>query len=58
MEEFVYNKDEPFFSILVPTVDTTRYSYLVSNLLNYKKNIYLTGASGTGKTVILAKTLK
>ena len=58
MDEFLYDKDEAFFSILVPTVDTTRYAYLSSNLLNYKKHVYLTGSSGTGKTVILAKTLK
>ena len=58
MEEFVYDKEEPFFNILVPTVDTTRYGYICSNLLNFRKHIYLTGASGTGKTVIVAKMLK
>ncbi|CAN0478651.1 unnamed protein product, partial [Scytosiphon promiscuus] len=25
IDQFVFNKDEPYFNIMVPTADTTRY---------------------------------
>ncbi|XP_063222941.1 dynein axonemal heavy chain 2 isoform X2 [Bacillus rossius redtenbacheri] len=45
-----YNKALPFFKILVPTVDTVRYPYLVSALLLNSVPVLLTGPVGTGKT--------
>lgn len=54
---FEYDKETPYFNILVPTVDTVRYSYFVEHLLSKKKHVYLTGGSGTGKSVLLAGLL-
>ena len=28
IDQFVFNKDEPYFNIMVPTADTTRYFHL------------------------------
>ena len=29
IKEFKYNKEQPYFNILVPTTDTTKYTYLM-----------------------------
>jgi len=50
---FNYDPATPFFNILVPTIDTVRYSFVVEWLLSFNKLVYVTGASGTGKSVIL-----
>ena len=55
--EFVYEDNVPFFNLLVPTVDTVRYSYIIKWLLDFKKKIYLTGGTGAGKSVLVASTL-
>ena len=51
-------KDALFFEIIVPTVDTTRNTFVVQNLV--KKNIHtmLVGTTGTGKTVLSDKMLQ
>ncbi len=49
MQPFEYEKDTPYFNLLVPTVDTVRYSFITQNLILNKNNVYLTGLSGTGK---------
>ncbi|KAL4487471.1 hypothetical protein ABPG72_006991 [Tetrahymena utriculariae] len=55
--EFVYDKEIPYFNLLVPTLDTVRYSFFTEWLLSFKKHMYLTGMSGTGKSVILSTIL-
>ena len=40
-------------TIIVPTVDTGRYGYLVSQLMPRAFNVLLTGVTGTGKTKII-----
>lgn len=57
-EEFVYNKEEPYFNLLVPTVDTCRFSFIIEQLLSHQKNVYVTGPSGSGKSVIVQALLK
>lgn len=42
----------PFYKIIVPTVDTIRYNYLVSSLIKNQKAVLLTGPVGTGKTSV------
>lgn len=32
--EFVYEQGTPFFNILVPTIDTARYNFVLEYLLN------------------------
>ena len=50
---FQYVKDMPFNSIFVPTIDTLRYNFVLDILLNARKNIYVVGETGTGKTAII-----
>lgn len=47
-----------FFDMVVPTVDTVRNSFVVETLLKVKKSVMLTGATGTGKTVLAQSVLK
>ncbi|XP_070535810.1 dynein axonemal heavy chain 6-like isoform X2 [Ptychodera flava] len=49
---FKYNKEIPFFDMLVPTVDTVRYGYLMEKLLSVKRSVLFTGTTGVGKSVI------
>jgi hypothetical protein len=50
--------NEPFFKILVPTVDTTRYSYLLAGMIKAERHVLLTGDVGVGKTSIVFSTLQ
>lgn len=55
--KFDFDPDAPFFSLLVPTVDTTRYSAVLDMLLSMQKHVFFTGATGVGKSVIIQKYL-
>ncbi|XP_043475594.1 dynein axonemal heavy chain 6 isoform X1 [Leptopilina heterotoma] len=58
MPSFSYDKTVPFFEILVPTVDTVRFGYLMEQLLNVNKAILFTGDTGVGKSVIAKVVLR
>lgn len=47
-----YNPSFPFFKLIVPTVDTVRYNFLVTNLVNNQQPVMLVGPVGTGKTSV------
>ena len=49
MHMFKYNKDMPFFDILVPTVDTVRFGFLLEKLLSVRHSVLFTGETGVGK---------
>lgn len=38
-----------FFDILVPTIDTQRYGYLMEKLSNIDHSVLFTGTTGVGK---------
>lgn len=42
----------PFYKLVVPTVDTVRYTYLVSCLVSNNFPVMLVGPVGTGKTSV------
>ena len=46
---FKYSKETPFFDMVVPTVDTVRYGYLLEKLLLAKQSVLFTGGTGVGK---------
>lgn len=43
---FVYNRGIPFFDILVPTVDTVRFGYIMEKLIRIKQPVLFTGITG------------
>jgi len=56
--EFTYNKETPFFQMLVPTIDTVKYSYLIESMLDMERPVILTGDSGVGKSALIGNLLK
>ncbi|XP_056136504.1 dynein axonemal heavy chain 6 [Lampris incognitus] len=54
---FQYNKDLPFFEMLVPTTDTVRYGYLMEKLLSVQHSVLFTGITGVGKSVVARSRL-
>ena len=55
---FKYEKDTAYTAILVPTEDTTRFSYLMRTLITVDKPVFVTGMTGTGKTVMVQNLLR
>ncbi|XP_042367999.1 dynein axonemal heavy chain 2 [Plectropomus leopardus] len=53
-----YNADAPFYKIMVPTVDTVRYDFLVKALVLSQYPVLLTGPVGTGKTSVAQNVLQ
>ena len=60
VENYVLLKSfsSPFYKIMVPTVDTLRYDFLVHNLLQFGRPVLLVGPVGTGKTSIAQGVLQ
>nr|XP_022345562.1 dynein heavy chain 2, axonemal-like isoform X2 [Crassostrea virginica] len=52
-----YQPNVPFFKLIVPTVDTVRYQYLVSALVRSFNPVMVVGPVGTGKTSMVENTL-
>ena len=50
---FEYDSKIPFFSLLVPTVDTIRYTSILDMLIQINKPAFLTGNTGVGKSIIV-----
>uniref|UniRef100_A0A8C6DTU3 Dynein axonemal heavy chain 2 n=1 Tax=Moschus moschiferus TaxID=68415 RepID=A0A8C6DTU3_MOSMO len=53
-----YPPNSPFYKIMVPTVDTVRYNYLVSTMVASQNPVLLVGPVGTGKTSIAQSVLQ
>ncbi|XP_038058163.1 dynein heavy chain 6, axonemal-like isoform X3 [Patiria miniata] len=49
---FKYDPEQPFFDMLVPTMDTVRFGYLMEKLLSVNRSVLFTGTTGVGKSVI------
>lgn len=43
MEEFVFSKETPYFNLLVPTIDTTKISYILDKMIEIQKPCLFTG---------------
>lgn len=54
---FTIDPRDDFASIIVPTIDTQRYSHLVEMLVNNNKQVLCAGATGTAKTLIISDKL-
>jgi dynein heavy chain, axonemal len=57
LEEFEFSRDQQFFDILVPTLDTVKYTYIMKLLLQAGKPVFIAGVSGVGKTLLIEKLL-
>jgi dynein heavy chain len=57
VKKFAYNPNTPYFELLVPNVDTTRFSFLLERCLEVDKSLLLTGGTGVGKSVIIVDYL-
>ncbi|KAG2381746.1 hypothetical protein C9374_006130 [Naegleria lovaniensis] len=56
--EFKYSSEVPFYEIIVPTVDTVRYSYLIQTLMKSEKPTLFNGRTGVGKTILINNALQ
>jgi dynein heavy chain len=54
---FVYDKEQSYFDLMVPTVDTVKYSYCLETLLAKEHPMFFTGLTGVGKSVMIASSL-
>lgn len=54
---FTYDGNVPYFSLMVPTTDTCRFSYIMKSLITVDKPCFITGVTGTGKTVAVQNLL-
>jgi dynein heavy chain len=57
MGEYAFNSSTAFFDILVPTIDTVRYSHVARTLVAYDRPLLFTGHTGVGKSVIMNSML-
>lgn len=55
--EFKCDPDKAFELIIVPMIDTVRYTFLVDTLLAAGKHVLCVGETGTGKTLSLTAKL-
>lgn len=46
MPKFAYNQEQPFFEIIVPTLDTVRFGFIMQNLIKVNKPVLFTGETG------------
>nr|XP_046242172.1 dynein axonemal heavy chain 2 isoform X2 [Scatophagus argus] len=56
-KDWRYNTNIPFYRIMVPTVDTVRYNFLVKALVLGHYPVLLTGPVGSGKTSVAQSVL-
>ena len=52
MDPFTFDSKQSFFSLVVPTDDTTKNTYLLDKLLQSGHNVLLMGETGVGKSAV------
>lgn len=57
MNPFQYDEEQPFFNIMVQTIDTSRLSFLITSLVHQGLNCLLIGTTGVGKSVVMQDVL-
>ena len=57
LKSFSVNPKDEFSNIIVPTIDTLRYSYLVEKLVTSSKPLLVIGRTGTAKTLTVSTKL-
>ena len=54
---FAFDRSTPYFNIVVPTEDTTRYRHIVKTLVTNGHGTLLIAETGVGKSVIIQSLL-
>ncbi|KAK5640059.1 hypothetical protein RI129_010870 [Pyrocoelia pectoralis] len=54
---FTYDSTTPFFEMLVPTIDTVRFGFIMKKLVETKYPVLFTGDTGVGKSVVAKQVL-
>ena len=54
---FAFDEEKSFFELFVPTKETIKYEFMISKAVHVLNPIFLTGVTGTGKTMIINNTL-
>ena len=55
---FTYNPALSYFEMLVPTVDTARYGFLMDVCIDVQRSVLFTGVTGVGKSAIAVSALE
>ena len=55
---FVFNKEKPFFELMVDTSTTYKYAWSLDLLLEGSIPVFFTGESGVGKSVVVQQSLQ
>lgn len=55
---FNFQDNVPYFELMVPTTDTCRFSFVMKSLITLRKPVFVTGVTGTGKTVTVQNLLR
>lgn len=54
---FQYEKELNYFQLVVPTKDTVCYEHFVKQFIEIRSHIFITGVTGTGKTIMTENTI-
>ncbi|GMH64114.1 hypothetical protein TrST_g1151 [Triparma strigata] len=57
MTDFTYAVGTPYFNIIVPTVETTRYNFVMKKLMCGGHNVLFSAETGVGKSVVIQQFL-
>ncbi|KAL6114194.1 dnah10 [Pungitius sinensis] len=58
VNKYIHKPEKKFADILVPTIDTTRASWILEQMVKIKRPVLLVGESGTSKTATIHNFLK
>ncbi|KAM9822155.1 dynein axonemal heavy chain 10-like isoform 2-T2 [Syngnathus typhle] len=58
VSKYIHNHDMKFVDILVPTVDTTKTTWILEQMVKIKRSVLLVGNPGTSKTATIENFLK
>eukprot|EP01051_Picozoa_sp_SAG22_P003756 SAG22_NODE_187_length_15860_cov_44.770446_14_plen_336_part_00 len=58
MEPYTIANDATFQEMVIPTLDSTRYGYILRTMFMDHKAVLYAGDTGTGKTVVIKQTMQ